>query len=174
MLWKDFAPYLVALLAGALIVRRLAKAQQARSVKTSRLWVVPSVLVVSTAMTLASVPAPSFLTIIAYLFAAGAGGAFGWYRVHTLEFSIDPNSGAIMSKATPLGAIVLVGLLLFRYALKYFLQTEGLAGLALARWTDGLLVFTAAMLVTQSVHTWVRARQLLPGKASVPLAGPPD
>jgi membrane protein CcdC involved in cytochrome C biogenesis len=160
--WKHLAPYLAPVLVVALMARRVMRAQQAKPVRLWRLWIIPAILVVGTGAALANEPQPSLLVAGAFLVAAAAGGAFGWFRVHTLEFAVDPESGVVTSKATQLSALVLVGLLLVRYALKYFLNDEGVKGAALIHWTDGLLVFMAAMMVAQSAHTFVQARRLKP------------
>lgn len=162
--------FIVPLLVVALFARRVAKAQQARPVKLGRLWIFPALLLLGTYFTLSREPPPTLLTVAGFLLACLAGGALGWFRVHTLEFSIDPASGAIMSKASPFGALILVGLLAFRYGLKYLLNDEGVRGQELALWTDGAMLFTAAMMVAQSAHTYVRARRLKAPATALPEA----
>lgn len=170
--WKQFAPYLVPVLIVVLLARRVMRAQEPRKVRPERLWITPALLLFAVASTFANSPVPPAFVIGALVVATAAGAAFGWYRVHTLEFSLDPESGAIMSKATPLGAIVLVALIVFRYALKYFLNDEGVRGVELLWWTDGGLVFSAGMLVAQSAHTWVRAHKLRPAAVPSQVSGP--
>ncbi len=160
--WKQLTPYIVPLLIVALLARRVMRAQKAQAVKMHRLWIVPAILLVMTALTLANGPKPSILAGLAFCVAAVAGGALGWYRVHTLEFSVDPESGAVLSKSTPFGAFLLVGLLLFRYVVKFALSDEGIKGVDLVLFTEGGLLFSGGMMIAQSVHTWVRARKLTP------------
>jgi hypothetical protein len=169
---REFAPYLVTLLVVALVARRIMKAQEPRKLKLNRLWILPGVLVAVTILTLANGRTPSLLVIGAYVLAAAAGGAFGWFRVHTLEFTVAPDTREISTKASPLGALLLVGLLVFRYGLKYALNLEHVNGAALVRWTDGLLVFGVAILVAQSAHTWLRVRHLLSSTPPAPISGP--
>ncbi len=162
MNWKEYAPYLVPLLVVALLARRAMKAQRPSAVRPGRLWILPAILLLMTGLTLANGSAPSLPTVGAFILAAAAGGTLGWFRVHTLEFSIDPETKAISSKSTPFGAFLLVGLLVFRYAIRYLVNGEGIRGVELVRWTDGALIFTVAMIAAQSVHTWVRASRLAP------------
>jgi membrane protein CcdC involved in cytochrome C biogenesis len=162
MSWKELAPYLIPALVMVLLARRVMKTQQPSAVRLWRLWILPGALLAITGLTLAHEPIPGVLAIGAFVLAAAAGAALGWFRVHTLEFTVDPETGTIFSKSTPVGAIILVALLMFRYAIKSVLTGEGVRGVELVRWTDGALIFTAAMLVAQSAHTWVRARRLLP------------
>jgi len=166
--WKQLAPFLVPVLVVALFARRMIRAQQHQPVRIQRLWIIPAILLVLTGLTLAREPAPSLPVILAFVLAAAAGGAVGWYRVHTLEFTVDPETGAVLSRATPFGALLLVGLLIFRYGMKYVLTDEGVRGVDLVHWTDGALLFTAAMLTAQSAHTWVRARKVVPVPATAP------
>jgi hypothetical protein len=161
MNWKELAPYFVPVLVLALLARRVMKAQKPRAVRPGRLWVFPAILLLATIVTLAKEPAPGLLAMGAFFLAAVAGGSLGWFRVHTLEFNADPETGAITSKATPLGAFLIVGLLLARYGIKYIEADMGVTGSGLARWADGGLIFSAVMMIAQSVHTWVRARKLL-------------
>jgi hypothetical protein len=168
MSWKELAPYLIPVLVMALLARRVMKTQQPSAVRLWRLWILPGVLLALTGLTLAHEPTPGALAIGAFVLAGAAGAALGWFRVHTLEFTVDPETGTIFSKSTPVGAIILVALLMFRYAVRYVLTGEGITGLQLVRWTDGALILTAAMLVAQSAHTWVRARRLLPSAVPLP------
>jgi hypothetical protein len=148
------------------------KAQKPRAVRPGRLWIFPAILLLATIVTLTKEPVPGLLAMAAFFLAAVAGGSLGWFRVHTLEFNADPETGAITSKATPLGAFLIVGLLLARYGIKYVEADVGAAGASLARGADGGLIFSAAMMIAQSVHTWVRARRLLINPALGPATVP--
>jgi hypothetical protein len=128
----------------------------------------PAILLVLTGLSLSTGSRPPLIALAAFVLAAAAGGAVGWFRVHTLEFTVDPETGAVMSKSTPFGTFLIVGLLLFRYALQYFENRAGLRGEQLILWSKGALLFVVAMMVAQSVHTWVRARRLAPAPASLP------
>jgi hypothetical protein len=172
MNWKELAPYFVPVVVLALLARRVIKAQRARAVRPRRLWIFPAILLLATIVTLAREPAPGLLAMAAFILAAGAGGSLGWFRVHTLEFNADPETGAVTSKSTPLGAFLIVGLLLARYGIKYIEADAGVTGASLARWADGGLIFSAAMMIAQSVHTWVRARRLLTNPALAPVTVP--
>ena len=58
---------------------------------------------------------PGFLVVLVFTVAAGAGAAIGWFRVHTLEFSLDAESGKVSARATQFGALMIVGLIGLRY-----------------------------------------------------------
>jgi hypothetical protein len=154
-------PYLVPLVIAALVLRRMIKTQKSRPVRFWRLWLIPSILVFIALATLFS-SFPGFIALLFMVLAAAAGGALGWFRVHTLQFSTDPETGAVHSKGTPLSAVLFVGLFAARWGLKSVFQDTGLAAAtSFVHWTDAGLMFTASLLAAQSAHTWVRARAVL-------------
>jgi hypothetical protein len=155
-------PYIVPLVLAALVLRRMIKTQKARPVRFWRLWLMPAIMVLVALGTLFS-SFPGIVALLFFILAAGAGGALGWFRVHTLEFSTDPETGAVHTKGTPLSAVLFVGLFAARWGLKDLFHNTGLAAAtSFVHWTDAGLMFTASLLAAQSAHTWVRARALLP------------
>lgn len=162
MNWNALSPYLVPLLVGALLLRRAMRAQKAKRVRLATLWIIPSLLLLVTLSSLARERAVGIGVATAFVAAAAAGAAIGWYRVHTLEFSVDPEKGRILARANQWGAAIVVGLIAVRYLADIALKKLGFtAGVDLMHATDGMLVFTTAILVARSVHTWVRARAAL-------------
>jgi hypothetical protein len=92
---------------------------------------------------------------------------------------VDPVTGTVSSKSTPIGMILIVGLVAIRIGLKYaFPEMGAQPGGHLAKdavlWTDGALIFSAAMLATQAIAIWQRTRPLLAEHAarSLPPAAP--
>ena len=166
--WHALSPYFVPLLIAALLLRRAMRAQKPRTVRMTRLWLFPILLLLVTAMSLAREPSPGILVVVAFVFAGLAGGAIGWYRVHTLEFSVDAESGKVSARATRLGALLIVGLIALRYLADLGMKKLGLtAGANLVHATDATLVFSTSMFVARSAHTWVRARALIAAHRSV-------
>jgi hypothetical protein len=160
--WHALSPYLFPLLIAALLLRRTLRAQKARTVRMTRLWLFPILLLLTTAMSLAKEPSPGILVVIAFVVACLAGGAIGWYRVHTLEFSLDTESGKVSARATRLGALLIVGLIALRYLADLAMRKLGLTtGANLVRASDATLIFSTSMFVARSAHTWIRARALL-------------
>jgi H+/Cl- antiporter ClcA len=103
------------------------------------------------------------------LFAIGAvlGGLVGYFRALHQEFSIDPETGNVMSKASPIATILFIGLFLVRYALNWWM-TGGKAPDALqARsaqlmlYTDTTLFFAFAMVSVSAWEIWRRTRPLV-------------
>jgi hypothetical protein len=109
---------------------------------------------------------------LVFVAAAAAGGAIGWFRVHTLEFSLDAESGKVSARATQLGALLIVALIGVRYLADYAIKAFGLsAGANVIHATDATLIFSTSMLVARSVHTWIKARALIAVHRQTALAG---
>ncbi|HEX4080970.1 MAG TPA: hypothetical protein VHX61_19065 [Rhizomicrobium sp.] len=160
--WNALSPYFIPLLVAAFLVRRAMREQKPKRVRFTRLWLFPALLLLVTWTSLAREPAPGLLLIAAFLLAVAAGSAIGWYRVHTLEFSVDPESGKVSARATQLGALLIVGLIALRWGADLVLKKLGLnAGTNLMHATDAMLLLSTSMYVARSIHTWIRARALV-------------
>lgn len=173
----QLSPFIAPLIIGALLVRRAMRMQKPQTVRTTRLWIFPALLLLVTLMSLWHEGLPDILVSLVFIVAAAAGGAIGWFRVHTLEFSLDAESGKVSARATQLGALLIVGLIAIRYLGDYAIKTFGLsAGLKFLHATDATLLFSTAMLLARSVHTWIRARELIAAHrgAALQTAGPPQ
>ena len=174
----SLSPFIVPLVVGAIVLRRAMRAQKPQTVRTTRLWIFPSLLLFVTVMSLWHEGFPGFVAALVFVAAGAAGGAIGWFRVHTLEFSVDKESGKVSARASQLGALLIVGLIALRYLADYAVKQFGLnAGGNLVHATDATLIFSSAMLMARSAHTWIRARALIAAHrqgtlpAAVPAAG---
>jgi hypothetical protein len=169
----QLSPLIAPLLVAALVLRRAMRAQKPRTVRTTRLWIFPGLLVFVTVMSLWHEGFPGVLVGLVFLAAAAAGAAIGWFRVHTLEFSLDAESGQVSARATQLGALLIVGLIGLRYLADYAIKTFGLsAGANVIHATDATLLFSTSMLVARSVHTWIRAQALIAAHKRAPIPSP--
>jgi len=171
----QLSPFIPPLLIAALVLRRAMRAQKPRTVRMTRLWIFPGLLAFVTLMSLWHEGFPGLLVALVFLVAAAGGGALGWFRVHTLEFSLDAESGQVSARATQLGALLIIGLIGLRYLADYAIKTFGLnAGANVVHATDATLLFSTSMLVARSIHTWIRAHALIAAhKRSVLEGGSP-
>ena len=167
MNWLHVAPYLVPLLVVALIARRAFRAQKPQRVRPSRLWIGPVYVAVAMALVLAQSPMPGAFGMMLFVIGAAIGGVVGYLRALHQEFSVDPETGNVMSRATPIASILFIGLFLVRYALNYWMQ-GGTAPTALeARsaelmlYTDTMLFFAFAMVSVSAWEVWRRTRPLV-------------
>ncbi len=173
---RQILPLIVPLLIVALILRR---SMSTRKVRVNLMWIRPAVLLVLAGVTLAASPMPGPIALAAFVAAAVVGAGFGYLRARHLELSVDPATGTVTSKSTPIGTILIVGLVVLRLGLKYAFPEMGaqpgghLAAQAVV-WTEGALIFSVAMVAAQAVMTWQRTQPLLAEHAarSLPPAGP--
>jgi hypothetical protein len=174
---QQILPLIIPLVVVAIILRR---SMGTRKVRFRAMWIRPAVLLILAGVTLAEAPMPGPIALAAFLAAALVGGGVGYLRARHLELSVDPETGTVSSKSTPIGTILIVGLVGLRIGLRYMFPEMGggQAGGHLEKdavlWTDGALIFSAAMLVTQAIVIWQRTRPLLAEHAarSLPPAAP--
>ena len=163
------SPFIVPLIVAAILLRRALRPQKPKRVRLTLLWVFPALLFLVTIFSVSSGPTPGILASVAWLVAMVVGGLVGWYRVHTLEFSVDSESGKVSARATQIGAILIVGLVALRYSADALIKKLGLgSGDSLVYTTDGMMLFSTAMFVARSIHTWIRARALVVAHRAAP------
>lgn len=168
---KEYLPYIVPLLAVALIVRR---SMQTRKISTSRMWIRPVVLVLMLAGALAYAPMPGVIAIAAFLAAAVAGVAAGAYMASHQHLSIDEKTGHVSSRSSTIGTLLVLGLFAIRFGAKLVFPELAHPGhSAMTQGANGLLVFTVAVLIAQTVSIWRRTRPLLAAHAAKKLSGDP-
>jgi hypothetical protein len=165
------SPLIVPLIVAVVLLRRAMREQKPKRVRFTRLWLFPALLLLVTIPSLMNGPTPGILASLAWLVAMVVGGLIGWYRVHTLEFTLDAESGKVSARATQFGALLLVGLIALRYGAEFLVKNLGLGtGEGFVYFTDAMLLFSTSMFVARSVHTWIRAKALVVAhKAAVPL-----
>jgi len=153
--------YIVPLL---LIVFILRRAMTARQLKVERLWIYPLVLVVIAGAALAPNPPTTPTAIGALVAGLVLGGIAGWYRGRLTHISVDPETHDLTSRASPVGVMLIVALMVIRFGLRYYLDTHAVSGplgAYASLGTDALLVFTVGMMSVARLEMWQRASKLL-------------
>jgi hypothetical protein len=168
----NLGPYLALLLVVALVALRLIR-NTPQKVKPSRLFITPLLLVVATYFTLRQSPAPGALWLLVDAGAALAGAGVGWLTARHRAFTLDVETGEVMSRATPVGTAIFGAVFAVRFGLKLaFPQMQaGHAyppagahfhpGPSAIGWADAGLVFSAAMLIATAAAIWLRTRPLV-------------
>jgi hypothetical protein len=77
-----------------------------------------------------------------------------------MKIEVDTETHAVTSRASPMGIIFIIGILFLRIVLRDA-ATRIPLGIPAAAIANGLLLLLAAMVVTQSLEMWLRARRLL-------------
>ncbi|MDE2184732.1 MAG: DUF1453 family protein [Alphaproteobacteria bacterium] len=163
---QPYLPYLIALPFLALVVWRLSRAAKGRPVKPSRLWIRPAVIGLLMIAPFAASPRPDVTALAIFTAAAVAGLLLGFVLARHQEFSIDPQTGAITSRMSPVGIALFVGLIVVRMAFRVAIQGgQPPARLAahsaqVMLYTEAALLFVFALILAQAVETWRRIKPL--------------
>jgi hypothetical protein len=166
MNWQQVAPYIVPLLVVALIARRVLRAKPQR-LRPSRLWIGPVYLAVGMALVLWQSPMPGVFGMALFVAGAAIGGAVGYLRALHQEFSIESETGNVMSKATPLGSMLFLGLFIVRFGMNYWMRGDATPVAMKAHstqimlYTDTMLFFAFAMVSVSAWEVWRRTRPLV-------------
>jgi len=163
---KEFLPYLAPLIAVLIILRR---SRQMRKVNTGRMWIRPVLLVLLLAGALAAEPMPGLIVIGAFVLAAVVGAALGIYMASHQHLTIDPQTGQLTSRNSAIGTLLVLGLFAIRFGARLVfpeLANPGHHASQVTAAANGLLVFTVAVLIAQSVAIWRRTRPLIADHAA--------
>jgi hypothetical protein len=142
----------------ALILRRSLRP---RKVRTTRMWLYPAILGAAALFTMANEPVPGLGAIAGFVGAAAGGAGLGYLRARHQQFALDPATGDVSSKATPLGTILIGAFFLIRFGLEYLTHARDIPhALGLQRATDAGLIFAFALMVAQRWEIWRRTNAL--------------
>ncbi len=94
--------------------------------------------------------------------ALAIGAAAGWWRGRLTHIAVNPDTHELTSRTSPLGVLLIAGLYLVRFGLRYYAeQNPGAVHGAATLFTDGLMIFAIGMLSVQRLEMWLRCRRLL-------------
>jgi hypothetical protein len=161
------------------IARRLLRAQEPRRIRPGLLWIQPAILLAAMIALFAATPvqlSPMSLAI----FGAGAvaGAAVGYFRALHQEFSVDPETGNVMSKATPLGSLLFLGIFVVRFAMNTWMKGGQQTDMRhppsanVMLYTDATLFFAFAMVAATAWEIWRRTRPVVAEHKASQLAPP--
>jgi hypothetical protein len=166
---KTFFDYLPLVIALLIVLRRSGRTQK---VRMPRLWITPFLSAAAVGSFLAREPPPSLSALAIFIAAAALGAGAGYYRALHIELSVDSKSGEVMSKATPIGTVLIVATVLIRFGLDYavnggwrpgpprFVQAPP-HGVDIFRLADALMILTTVMSLAQRLEILRRAHALL-------------
>jgi hypothetical protein len=162
--WKQIGPYLFPLLIVALIARRAMRSQTPQRIRPGRLWIQPGYLGIGTLAALSNAHDPGVLGILLFVVGAAAGIGVGYMRALHQEFSIDPETGNMMAKGTPIAALLFIGVFVLRFGLSYLMKqgtnVPAHSGQLLV-YADAMLIFAFAMSAASAWEIWRRTRPLI-------------
>ena len=159
--WATLIPIVIAM--GLVVLRN----SRARRLRIEAMWIAPVIIIGLIALALygEAVRGAFSLTPISIgldVVALGVGSLLGWWRARFTNITIDPVSHEMTSRASPLGLLVIMGILVLRTALRaYTAQNAG----ALGEWgppiADALLIMSVGLVCAQRLEIFTRASRLL-------------
>ncbi len=154
----NYVSYLIVVAVLALIVRR---AFRSRRVKVDQLWIIPTLLVALAVYVIAQAPPHDMAGIAGLVLATLLGAAVGWQRGKLTRISLDPDTGILTSKASPLEVVLILGLFVVRFGVRIWMQEHPGQGQAFAVAADGLLLFGWTTVIVARLEMWLRCRRLI-------------
>jgi hypothetical protein len=128
-----------------------------------RLWVRPVIFGVLIGVTLSASPINAGAESLAiFALALAIGGGLGWQRGRLMRIEVHPETHDVTSRASPLGMVFIMGILVLRILLRgAAMESRSALGVSAAVVTDALVLMLGAMVVVQGLEMWLRARRLL-------------
>jgi hypothetical protein len=136
--------------------------RRARRLRLEAMWVRPLIFLALIGLAFGATATPTDPLSIAILVASlifGVGA--GWMRGRLMHIDVHPETHDITSRASPAGMVFILAVLGVRMFIRSSASEASVAGLPAATLADALILFAAAMMITQSVEMFLRARRLL-------------
>lgn len=144
------------------IVVIIARGARERALRIERMWIMPALVLIGVVASFAAQPPPRILALLAALAALGLGALVGWWRGRTTRISIDPQSHALTSRASPIGMALVAGVVVLRLSLRdYAVGHASTLHVTTTEITDIFLMFAAGLVCAQRLEMWLRAGNLL-------------
>lgn len=164
---QQYAPLIAIAVAAPLI---LLRNRRARPITPERLWIAPALVTAAIAfglwgMSMSPGAHSPFgpLSWAILVFGTAVGALFGWQRGRMTVIEKRPD-GTLAAQASPLGILIIIAVLAGRQAMRPWLEAHAgdwhVSPLAMQ---DAFLLFAWAMVVTQRVEMYIRARRIQAG-----------
>lgn len=171
---KHYLPTLISFTVLAVVLFfRMRKAGRGRPLKPNRLWIRPAILAAFGGLVFLH-PAPvTPLNLAIFAAAAAVGVVTGYILASHQQLTVDPASGSITSRMSPVGMMLFVGLIAARYLIRMVAigpdpdQAAAASPQALL-YTDTALLFAFGLVAAQAWETWHRAKRALEAAAKKP------
>lgn len=148
------------LVIGVVLFFRMRRMSVKKPLKLGTLWIVPTIFLVISGLTLAQFP-PHGLDWAWLAVALLLGVALGWQRGRLMKIWIDPESGGLMTQGSGWALVFLVVLLVLRMALREGLIMEANAGaIDMGLINSAFVVFALGLFGTQRGEMALRATRL--------------
>ncbi len=134
-----------------------------QKLRMERLWVRPMLFALIIAANLTASPAPlTAVSIGLFLISVAVGAGLDWQRGRFIRIEGDPETHAVTSRASVVGVVFNVAILALRMVLRgSVLEGHAAHGVPAIVITEALVLLLGAMIITQNLEMWLRARGLL-------------
>lgn len=151
--------YVLVAVAFVLVIGRTLRGQDLR---IDRLWIMPTLIILLTALALSQRPATE-LPVMAFQASAALGGAaLGWWRGPFTLVRIDAQTEKLTSYSSPIGMIILLGVVAVRFVFRVWILEHAQAfNLTVGEVTDALLLFAVGLVCAERVELAIRATRAL-------------
>jgi hypothetical protein len=158
---REYIPYLFMALALVFVIRRGLRSMQGQRIRAENLWMVPVLLVLVAAGSIAMQP-PHDSTGVGILAAATLAGAVaGWYRGKTVHITLDADTGMLTGRGSVIGMMLILAIYVGRMGVQTWARShQDHSGTALLV-ADAALLFGCATLIVSRLEMWLRCRKLM-------------
>jgi hypothetical protein len=135
---------------------------QPRRLRVELLWIRPTILLAMCCLYFFKFQpgSPTDIAGLAISFAIGA--ALGWWRGSLTRIDVDPTTDTAMQQASPLGVLLILGLLALRSVLRVAVQANASSlPVSLDTVTGWLLALAVGVVVLQQLEIWLRAQRVM-------------
>ena len=159
---QNYIAYLVMAVAIIFMIRRNLAS---RRIRAETLWVFPVILIAIAALAISQTPPHNALGIAILAVGAVAGAVAGWYRGKFTHITLDAETGVLTGKGSAVGLMLILALLVARYAIRTWAATHpDKAGMAVAI-ADAAFLAGFATLIVSRLEMWLRCRKLMAAAA---------
>jgi hypothetical protein len=156
---SSLSTYLLPIILLGVVILRGARA---RALRVEQMWVMPTLILAGAAASFSQQAPPGPTLLAAEIAALAAGAALGWWRGRFTVITVDPQTHALTSKASPVGLVLVAAVVLIRFALRDYAVTHASSlHVSIAAITDVFLLLAAGLVCAQRLEMWLRARRLL-------------
>lgn len=157
---QTYIPYLVMAAVLILVMRRNLRS---RRIRAETLWVIPALLVLIAALSIAQRPPQDGSGIAGLVLATLAGAVVGWWRGKSTRIALDIETGVLTGKGSVIGMALILALYVGRYAVMAWAQSHPDQGGTAVVAADCALLFGFATLIVSRLEMWLRCRKLMAG-----------
>ena len=155
---QNYVAYLVMAVAIIFMIRRNLSR---RRIRAGTLWVFPVILIAIAALTIYQSPPHDAVGIAIVAAGALAGAVAGWYRGKFTHITLDTETGVLTGKGSAIGLVLILALLVARYAVRAWAQTHPDKGGIATSIADAAFVAGFATLIVSRLEMWLRCRKLM-------------